>query len=320
MSGALQASDIAPGSDRGAEWLRGALGLDEGKTPFPWQIELLRRFLKAEPVSALDIPTGLGKTAAMAVWLVARALGASLPRRLVYVVDRRVVVDQATEVAGSLRAWVEREPAVANALGLDDRSLSISTLRGQHVDNREWLDDPSLPAIVVGTIDMIGSRLLFSGYGISSRMRAYHAGLLGADTLVVLDEAHLVPAFEDLILQIERGAKALGPTDPALRALLPGFAPLSLSATGRQTGSTTLTLTDADRRNPTIWVGNVRLTFGEIVAGPILLGRTRYLSQRRSIAPARSRHGAAGRTALSRSAAPMAFPTLRSSRNPVPSP
>ncbi len=253
MSGALQASDMSPGRDRrGVEWLRGALGLNEGQTPFPWQIELLRRFVKAEPVSALDIPTGLGKTATMAVWLVARALGASLPRRLVYVVDRRVVVDQATEVAESLRAWVEKERAVANALGLGDRPLPISTLRGQHVDNREWLEGPSSPAIVVGTVDMVGSRLLFSGYGVSSKMRPYHAGLLGADTLVVLDEAHLVPAFEDLLRQIERGAEAFGPRDPALRALLPKFSLLSLSATGRQTGSTTLILSDADRRNPTI--------------------------------------------------------------------
>ena len=31
------------------------------------------------------------------------------------------------------------------------------------VDNREWLDDPAAPAIVVGTVDMIGSRLLFEG-------------------------------------------------------------------------------------------------------------------------------------------------------------
>ena len=253
MSGALQASNMSPGCDRrGVEWLGGALGLNEGQTPFPWQIELLRRFLKIEPVSALDIPTGLGKTATMAVWLVARALGASLPRKLVYVVDRRVVVDQATEVAESLRAWVEKERLVANALGLGDRPLPISTLRGQHVDNREWLEGPSSPAIVIGTVDMVGSRLLFSGYGVTSKMRPYHAGLLGADTLVVLDEAHLVPAFEDLLLQIERGAEAFGPRDPALRALLPRFTLLSLSATGRQTGSTTLTLTDADRRNPTI--------------------------------------------------------------------
>lgn len=240
------------GDQQAVDWLRQGLGLDGSQAPFPWQIELLRRFRQGEGVSSLDIPTGLGKTAVMAVWLVARALGASLPRRLVYVVDRRAVVDQATEVAESLRAWMAKERGVADSLGLDDRTLPISTLRGQHVDNRTWLVDPSSPAIIVGTIDMVGSRLLFEGYGVSSKMRPYHAGLLGADTLVVLDEAHLVPAFEDLLRQVELGIDSFGPKEPSLRALVPPFKLLSLSATGRQTDATTLTLSDHDRSDPIV--------------------------------------------------------------------
>lgn len=188
----------------------------------------------------------------MAVWLAARALGASVPRRLVYVVDRRAVVDQATEVAESLRAWVAKEPQVAAALGLEGRPLPISTLRGQHIDNRQWLEDPSSTAIVIGTVDMVGSRVLFSGYGVSSKMRPYHAGLLGADTLVVLDEAHLVPAFEDLLRQVEGGADSFGPKETSLRALVPPFRLLSLSATGRQIDTTTLTLSDDDRSHPIV--------------------------------------------------------------------
>lgn len=234
------------------DWLKGALALDDGQSPFPWQLELLRRFRQEQPVFALDIPTGLGKTATMAVWLVARALGAALPRRLVYVVDRRAVVDQATEVAERLRAWVQKEDAVREQLGLGERSLPISTLRGQHVDNREWIEDPSAPAIIVGTVDMVGSRLLFSGYGVSSKMRPYHAGLLGADTLVVLDEAHLVPAFEDLLRQIEGGANSFGPRDPTLRAFVPPLKLLSLSATGRHADATSLTLGKKDRQHPIV--------------------------------------------------------------------
>jgi CRISPR-associated endonuclease/helicase Cas3 len=229
-------------------WLRDALNLRDGESPFPWQEELLRRFQRGEIPPGLDIPTGLGKTAVMAVWLVARASGAPLPRRLVYVVDRRAVVDQATTEAEWLRSWVERTEEAKGALNLE-RALPISTLRGQHIDNRDWLEDPSSPAIAVGTIDMVGSRLLFSGYGVSSKMRPDHAGLLGADTLVVLDEAHLVPAFEDLLRQVEREADSFGPKDPSLRKLLPVFKLLSPSATGRQTDSTPLTLIDADRRN-----------------------------------------------------------------------
>lgn len=242
---------------RAADWLRSSLALNKSEDPFPWQIELLRRFRRGEVVSSLDVPTGLGKTAVISIWLVARALQAPVPRRLIYVVDRRAVVDQATEVAESVRKWVARERAVAEALGLDDRPLPISTLRGQHVDNRAWLEDPSSPAIVVGTVDMVGSRILFSGYGVSSKMRPYHAGLLGADALMVLDEAHLVPAFEDLLRQVERGANSFGPKEPSLRGLVPEFKLLSLSATGRQTDATTLILSDDDRSNP---IAKKRLT------------------------------------------------------------
>lgn len=237
--------------DRATEWLREALGLSEVEKPFAWQLELLRRYLDNEHVEALDIPTGLGKTAVMAIWLVARACGAAVPRRLVYVVDRRAVVDQASEVAERLRALVERHP-MRSALRLTGR-LPISTLRGQHVDNREWLDDPSVPAIVVGTVDMIGSRLLFGGYGVSRKMRPYHAGLLGSDALIVLDEAHLAQPFERLLEQIARGVAAKGSSlrpEASIDRIVPRFRTLSLSATGRERAAgEVLRLTDADRRS-----------------------------------------------------------------------
>lgn len=233
------------------EWLGAALGLGEGGTPFPWQEELLNRFVQGVIPPALDIPTGLGKTAVMAIWLVARASGAQLPRRLVYVVDRRAVVDQATTEAERLRAWVERTEDAKRALGLA-RALPISTLRGQHVDNREWLEDPSAPAIIVGTIDMVGSRLLFEGYGVSRKMRSYHAGLLGADTLLVLDEAHLVPPFERLLATFARDeSNAFGPGEPVLRAYVPRFELLPLSATGREVEGA-LELTPDDLGHPIV--------------------------------------------------------------------
>ncbi|WP_447972940.1 type I-G CRISPR-associated helicase/endonuclease Cas3g [Nitrospira sp. Kam-Ns4a] len=228
--------------DVAKEWLSHALGLTNGESPFPWQEELLYRMLDGEIPEVVDIPTGLGKTAVMAIWLVARARGAKLPRRLAYVVDRRAVVDQATDVALGLRAFVNGNPNIKRALGLrEDQSLPISTLRGQYVDNREWLEDPAAPAIIVGTVDMIGSRLLFEGYGVSRKMRSYHAGLLGADALVVLDEAHLVPPFEHLLRSVA--------TDGGLRpcnALVPPFRLLALSATGRARSGNVVGLTAND--------------------------------------------------------------------------
>ena len=172
-----------------------------GHRPFSWQRRLFREwFARGCIPSGCDIPTGLGKTSVMAIWYLALRVGALVPRRLVYVVDRRAVVDQATTIADEIK---EKS---------DDSTLGVSTLRGQHVDNRAWLADPAAPAIIVGTIDMIGSRLLFSGYGVSRRMRPYHAGLLGADTIVVLDESHLVPPFErSLVWPADEHKLGLGP-------------------------------------------------------------------------------------------------------------
>ena len=247
-------STVGEMDGRASRWLGRALGVE---SPFPWQLELLRRMLAEDQPPAVDVPTGLGKTAVMACWLVARALGANVPRRLVYVVDRRAVVDQATDVALSLRRLVDEDAALKAALGLVG-PLAISTLRGQFTDNREWLEDPSAPAIVLGTVDMVGSRLLFEGYGVSRKMRPYHAGLLGADTLLVLDEAHLVPPFQHLIEAISggqssgaRGESSFRGSDADAARIVAPLRVLSLSATGRDaTGA--MTLTDADRNHPVV--------------------------------------------------------------------
>ena len=227
-----------------------------GHEPFPWQRRLFVDWLaKGKLPSAVDIPTGLGKTAVMAIWLLARAAGAPLSRRLVYVVDRRAVVDQATAFAETLRENLTCETLGPVRRGLRlHGELPISTLRGRHVDNREWMDDPTAPAIVVGTVDMIGSRLLFSGYGVSRRMRPYAAGLLGCDTLVTLDEAHLSRPFQCLLRTIERERSAFsGPS--ANPTLPPPFRVLPLSATlSGDSEPVPFHLDDEDRRNAIVRV------------------------------------------------------------------
>jgi CRISPR-associated endonuclease/helicase Cas3 len=197
-----------------------------GKTPFPWQRALFDRFIANRPPESCDIPTGLGKTSVIAIWLLARAEGAKVPRRLVYVVNRRTVVDQTTDEVQRIRDHLEEA-------GIRE-DLAISTLRGQMADNREWSRDPSRPAVICGTVDMIGSRLLFSGYRSSFRLRPLHAGFLGQDSLLVHDEAHLEPAFQKLLEQIveeQRKRNDLAPLQiMALTATPHGNSDLSLSA------------------------------------------------------------------------------------------
>jgi CRISPR-associated endonuclease/helicase Cas3 len=169
-----------------------------GNVPLRWQERLFHNHFATNDIPrVIDLPTGLGKTMVMAIWLIAHEVNKTLPRRLVYVVDRRTVVDQATDLATSLKNNISSAlPTLAN--------LTVSTLRGQLADNREWTRDPSRPAIIIGTVDMIGSRLLFSGYRSSYKQRPLDAGLLGQDSLLVLDEAHLSEPFAKLIDDIER--------------------------------------------------------------------------------------------------------------------
>lgn len=204
-------------------------------SPFPWQVELHKRFVQGGDAipSRCDIPTGLGKTSVIACWLLARQQNKSLPRRLVYVVNRRTVVDQTTE---EVKKYLKVMP-----------SLRVSTLRGQFADNREWSADPSMPAVICGTVDMIGSRLLFSGYGIGFKGRPLHAGFLGQDSLIVHDEAHLEPAFQDLLIAIQQ-EQQLGrfPDRTPLRVM-------ELSATSRRDdGSPPLKLEAADHAHPVV--------------------------------------------------------------------
>ena len=213
-----------------------------GHAPYPWQRRLFAALVGGAVPDALDIPTGLGKTATVLLALLARLDNAALPRRIVYVVDRRAIVDQTAE---AVRTWVERVSENLELARAFDalaaypapRPVGLGVLRGGLADDGAWRLDPARCAVLVGTVDMVGSRLLFSGYGDGRSLRATHAGLLGHDALVVLDEAHLAPAFAAVLRTVARMQGG------------PGFRTMTLSATGAA-GSRVLGLSEADLRCP----------------------------------------------------------------------
>lgn len=162
-----------------------------GFEPFPWQIRLFSLILE-EPNKlqnmVCDIPTGIGKTSIISIWLMARRWSENnnetIPlhlRRLAYVVNRRTIVDQATNEAIKL----------ANFYDHKDWDVMVSPLRGGLADNKNWKTDLKKPAIIVGTPDMVVSKLLFGGYGDGKYFRPIHAGIIGNGTMFVVDEAHL---------------------------------------------------------------------------------------------------------------------------------
>jgi CRISPR-associated endonuclease/helicase Cas3 len=176
-----------------------------------WMERMFAEVVAGKPPALVDLPTGAGKTEVVIIWLLALAwYGLNptackpVPRRLVWVVNRRVLVQQVFRIADGLRVKLltgvsEGLDEVAEGLravsGSQNEFLRILELRGQILHDREWAIRPELPQLIIGTVDQIGSRLLFQGYGLGKWGRPQQAALFGVDAWVAVDEAHLVPAF-----------------------------------------------------------------------------------------------------------------------------
>lgn len=200
-----------------------------GYEPFPWQTRLMRCVLDGGSdghwPDVLAVPTGCGKTSTLDVALFALAVQPErFPRRIVMVIDRRVVVDQgarhaeriekglmksanpvAREVADRLRAlWGGKASA---------SPIEVAVLRGGMPRDDAWAHRPDRPVLAMSTVDQVGSRLLFRGYGVSPKMASVHAGLLGHDTLFLLDEVHLSVPFAETLLALRNRWRGFWPDD-----------------------------------------------------------------------------------------------------------
>ena len=190
-----------------------------GYAPFPWQQRLVDQLAaRDEWPDVLELPTGSGKTAALDVAVFHLALRFESPARaalrIALVVDRRLVVDDAYERARRIEEFLgdptraeeaERGVVVEVASRLQrlagDREppLVAGRLRGGAPLESDWARTPTQPTILCSTVDQVGSRLLFRGYGVSDRMKPVHAGLFGRHSLILLDEAHLAEPFRQTL-------------------------------------------------------------------------------------------------------------------------
>lgn len=179
-----------------------------GHPPFPWQERLTRQVLETgQWPEVIDLPTGTGKTAVLDTAVFSLAARPDVfPRRVVFVIDRRIIVDQVYERARLMRERIKTAESgvlrrVRDGLGVsgEESPLGVAALRGGIPIDNEWAHRPDLPWVVVSTVDQFGSRLLFRGYGVSPKMRPVHAGLAGNDCLAILDEVHLSRPFAETL-------------------------------------------------------------------------------------------------------------------------
>jgi CRISPR-associated endonuclease/helicase Cas3 len=139
----------------------------------------------------ISVPTGLGKTAAVVLaWLWNRQQSnPTWPRRLVYCLPMRSLVEQTADAA---QGWVDRLHEKQMITGKKPRVVIL--MGGEEIegDAKDWDLYPEEDAILIGTQDMLLSRALNRGYGMSRYRWPMHFGLLNNDCLWVLDETQLM--------------------------------------------------------------------------------------------------------------------------------
>jgi CRISPR-associated endonuclease/helicase Cas3 len=174
-----------------------------GYRPHGYQARIAREGLP----DVLKAPTGTGKTGIILAWLWRRLYGPSpdrMPRRLVYALPQRSLVDQ---VSGEARKWL------ANLELTDEVALHV-VMGGRGETQGDWREDMYQPAIVVGTVDSLVSKALMRAYGVGRAMYPIDFALVGNGTHWVIDEIQLCPESTTTLRQLAGFAAKLGTAEP----------------------------------------------------------------------------------------------------------
>jgi CRISPR-associated endonuclease/helicase Cas3 len=174
-----------------------------GHRPYGYQARIARDGLP----DAVRVPTGAGKTGVILAWLWRRLYGpdpAGTPRRLVYALPQRAVLD---EVAGLVRGWLanlELTDEVALHVVLGDRGASTG----------DWREDMHRPAVIVGTVETLVTKALNRGYGIGPVIFPVDFGLVTNGAHWIVDDARLCPAATTTLRQLAGWAGRRGTAEP----------------------------------------------------------------------------------------------------------
>ena len=177
-----------------------------GHAPFPYQMRMASDVWP----EVVEVPTGLGKTAAVvAAWLW-RQLNepGSTSKRLMYMLPMRTLVRQTEEVAASI---VDATSAMFQQRGLDVPSVHV--MMGGEADDA-WMHAPEKPALIIGTQDLLLSGALNRGYAVSRFRWPIVFGLLNNDAWWVLDEMQLMGVGVETSAQLAGLRSKLGTLAP----------------------------------------------------------------------------------------------------------
>ena len=241
-----------------------------GRAPYPYQTNLAEGDSFPE---LLSVPTGIGKTAAAILgWIYRRREHQSLevrngtPRRLVYCLPMRTLVEQTRDCAIQ---WLDRLQLFAGTveyadeartriksytLELEQRAkcVAVHLLMGG-ADDGDWDLHPERDAILIGTQDMLLSRALNRGYGMSRYRWPMHFGLLNNDCLWVMDETQLMGVGLTTTAQLQGLRSKLatyGVTQSMwMSATLDASSIRTVDHPERPRSFSRLALSDADRKN-----------------------------------------------------------------------
>lgn len=180
-------------------------------TLHPWQRELVRRVAAGEYPSAIDVPTGAGKTFLAELHVFACAVDPHHLPRLILVAPRRLLVDTAAKKVQALVEALDSDNATELMVAVRERLrqrkqpridgapphgpvAAVAALRGglhKAQRNTEWGREPNMCAVITTTPQIAVSTVLFNSYLFSPRSQAMYAGLFAIGARVVFDEAHL---------------------------------------------------------------------------------------------------------------------------------
>ncbi|HLG54748.1 MAG TPA: DEAD/DEAH box helicase [Vicinamibacterales bacterium] len=173
--------------------------------------------------SLVDVPTGLGKTAAAVLsWVWRRrfdsdAVRMCTPRRLVYCLPMRVLVEQTHHVTVEwlklLGLYAQESQELNSDWSRPDGDLggspiAVHLLLGGE-EKSDWALWPERDAILIGTQDMLLSRALNRGYAAGRARWPLEFGLLNNDCLWVFDEIQLMDTGLATSLQLDAWRRCL---------------------------------------------------------------------------------------------------------------